>query len=75
MSNAPESAKPFLKSLNTTGFKWEQEHKPKGMKTEAPGINPSRWESNSLSYIHIHQFIANNKKSFSTFIDKLLVED
>ena len=46
VSNAPESAKPFLKSLNTTGFKWEQEHKPKGMKTEAPGINPSRWESN-----------------------------
>ena len=42
VSNAPESAKPFLKSLNTTGFKWEQEHKPKGMKTEAPGINPSR---------------------------------
>ena len=46
VSNAPESAKPFLKSLNTTGFKWKQEHKPKGMKTEAPGINPSRWESN-----------------------------
>ena len=46
VSNAPESAKPFLKSLNTTGFKWEQEHKPKDMKTEAPGINPSRWESN-----------------------------
>ena len=46
VSNAPESAKPFLRSLNTTGFKWEQEHKPKGMKTEAPGINPSRWESN-----------------------------
>ncbi len=46
VSNAPDSAKPFLRSLNTTGFKWEQEHKPKGMKTEAPGINPSRWENN-----------------------------
>ena len=46
VSNAPESAKPFLRSLNTTGFKWEQEHKPKGMKTEAPGINPSRWDNN-----------------------------
>ena len=46
VSNAPESAKPFLKSLNTTGFKWEQEHKPKGMKTEAIGINPSRWDDN-----------------------------
>lgn len=40
---APAVAKPFLKSLNTTGFVWEQEHKPTGMKTEAPGINPSRW--------------------------------
>lgn len=40
---APEIAKPFLKSLNTTGQVWEQQHKPTGMKTEAPGINPSRW--------------------------------
>jgi ectoine hydroxylase-related dioxygenase (phytanoyl-CoA dioxygenase family) len=40
---APEIARPFLKSLNTTGQAWEQEHKPAGMKSEAPGINPSRW--------------------------------
>jgi hypothetical protein len=40
---APEIAKPFLRSLNTTGQLWEQQHKPTGMKTEAPGINPSRW--------------------------------
>jgi hypothetical protein len=40
---APEIAKPFLKSLNTSGQNWEQPHKPEGMKTEAPGINPSRW--------------------------------
>jgi len=40
---APEIAKPFLQSLNTTGQAWEQSHKPAGMKTEAPGINPSRW--------------------------------
>jgi ectoine hydroxylase-related dioxygenase (phytanoyl-CoA dioxygenase family) len=40
---APEIAKPFLKSLNTTGFAFEQEHKPAGMRREAPGINPSRW--------------------------------
>ena len=46
VSNAPASAKPYLRSLNTTGFEWEQEHKPKGMKTEAPGINPSRWDNN-----------------------------
>jgi hypothetical protein len=40
---APEIAKPFLKSLNTTGQNWEQQHKPEGMRSEAPGINPSRW--------------------------------
>ena len=40
---APDIAKPFLKSLNTTGFVFEQQHKPAGMRTEAPGINPSRW--------------------------------
>ena len=44
---APAIAKPFLKSLNTTGFVWEQPHKPTGMKTEAPGINPSRWGDRS----------------------------
>ena len=40
---APDIAKPFLQSLNTTGQQWEQPHKPEGMKTEARGINPSRW--------------------------------
>ena len=40
---APEIAKPFLKSLNTSGQEWEQAHKPEGMKSAAPGINPSRW--------------------------------
>ncbi len=40
---APDIAKPFLKSLNTTGAQWEQQHKPAGMRSEAPGINPSRW--------------------------------
>ncbi|MDP7017333.1 MAG: phytanoyl-CoA dioxygenase family protein [Pirellulaceae bacterium] len=44
VANAPEIAKPFLKSLNTTGFQWVQPHKPEGMKSEAPGINPSRWD-------------------------------
>ena len=40
---APAIAKPFLQSLNKSGFAWEQQHKPEGMQTEAPGINPSRW--------------------------------
>ncbi len=44
VAQMPEQARPFMKSLNTTGEQWEQEHKPKGMKNEAPGINPSRWE-------------------------------
>lgn len=44
VAGAPEIAKPFLQSLNTTGSDWEQPHKPVGMKAEAPGINPSRWE-------------------------------
>ena len=41
---APEVAKPFLQSRNTTGLEWDQAHKPKGMKTEAPAIDPDRWE-------------------------------
>jgi ectoine hydroxylase-related dioxygenase (phytanoyl-CoA dioxygenase family) len=41
---APEETKPFLRSLNTTGLEWNQAHKPKGMKTEAPAIDPDRWE-------------------------------
>ena len=40
---APDIAKPFLGSLNTNGVAFEQQHKPEGMPTEAPGINPSRW--------------------------------
>jgi ectoine hydroxylase-related dioxygenase (phytanoyl-CoA dioxygenase family) len=49
---APAIAKPYLKSLNTTGFVWEQQHKPTGMRTEAPGINPSRWGEGALSSCH-----------------------
>lgn len=43
VATAPDIAKPFLQSLNTTGAEWTQPHKPTGMGTEAPGINPSRW--------------------------------
>ena len=43
VATAPEQAKPFLQSLNSTGNIWGLEHKPKGMETEATGINPSRW--------------------------------
>jgi hypothetical protein len=43
VAKAPAIARPFLRSLNTTSAQWEQQHKPVGMKTEAAGINPSRW--------------------------------
>jgi ectoine hydroxylase-related dioxygenase (phytanoyl-CoA dioxygenase family) len=43
VETAPAIARPFLRSLNTSGAVWAQEHKPSGMKSEAPGINPSRW--------------------------------
>ncbi len=43
VESAPAIAQPFLQSLNTTGVEWEQPHKPAGMKTEAPGIDPRRW--------------------------------
>jgi len=43
VATAPDEAKPFLQSLNTTGETWKLDNKPKGMKSEAPGINASRW--------------------------------
>lgn len=44
VAKAPPETRRFLQSPNTTGLKWEQEHKPKDMKTDAPGIDPKRWE-------------------------------
>lgn len=44
VAGAPEAARPYLRSLNTSGFQWEQPNKPAGMRSEAPGINPSRWK-------------------------------
>ena len=41
---APAQAKPFLQSVNTSGKEWQQAHKPKGMQSGAPGINPDRWD-------------------------------
>ena len=45
VENAPEGARAFLRSPNTTGKEWQQAHKPAGMQREAPGINPDRWGS------------------------------
>ena len=44
VDNAPTEAKRFLKSVNSSGVDWEQPNKPKGMKSEATAINPSRWK-------------------------------
>jgi hypothetical protein len=44
IATVPDIAKPYLQSLNTTGQAFEQKHKPAGMRSDAPGINPSRWE-------------------------------
>ena len=41
---APQQAKRFLQSPNTSGKDWVQPHKPKGMQAEAPGIDPDRWD-------------------------------
>ena len=43
IATMPEIAKPFFQSLNTTGAQWHQPNKPTGMRSEAVGINPSRW--------------------------------
>ncbi len=42
VAGAPDIARPLLQSLNKTGQAFEQEHKPAHMRSEAPGINPSR---------------------------------
>ena len=44
VARAPARVKPFLKSPNTSGAKWELENKPQNMASEAPGMNPSRWD-------------------------------
>lgn len=43
VAGAPDIAKPFLQSLNTTGVQWVQPHKPIDMKTESDAIDPDRW--------------------------------
>ena len=40
---APEIAKPFLQSLNTSGEQWVQPHKPPNIRTESDATDPDRW--------------------------------
>ncbi len=44
VARAPAETRRFLQSPNTTGLDWNQPHKPKGMRTDAPAIDPGRWE-------------------------------
>lgn len=43
VERAPTETQPYLQSLNTSEQRWVQPNKPAGMKSEAAGINPSRW--------------------------------
>ena len=44
IANAPEVAKPFLQSVNTSDYDWVQPHKPRDMKTESSAVDPDRWD-------------------------------
>jgi hypothetical protein len=43
VARAPESVKPYLQSLNTSGLAWDQAHKPKDMRMDGKAIDPGRW--------------------------------
>ena len=43
VASAPESVKPYLQSLNTSGLAWDQAHKPKDMRMDGKAIDPGRW--------------------------------
>lgn len=43
VEDAPACARPFLRSLNTTGWKFHQPHRPENMKTAGPGLSTRRW--------------------------------
>lgn len=45
VSNLPPHVRKYLKSLNTRKIDYDVKNRPDNMKTEAPGINPSRWQS------------------------------
>ena len=43
VAKLPLHVRPFFKSLNTRKVDWDVPNRPANMRTEAPGINPSRW--------------------------------
>lgn len=45
VARLPDHVRPFFKSLNTRKVDFDVPNRPANMRTEAPGINPSRWDS------------------------------
>lgn len=44
VADLPTHVRPLFKSLNTRKVDYDVPNRPANMRTEAPGINPSRWE-------------------------------
>lgn len=44
VARLPDHVRPFFQSLNTRRIDFNVPNRPANMRTEAPGINPSRWE-------------------------------
>lgn len=44
VARLPEHVRPFFRSLNTRKIDYNVSNRPANMRTEAPGINPSRWD-------------------------------
>ena len=44
VAQLPDHVRPFFKSLNTRKIDYNVANRPANMRTEAPGINPSRWD-------------------------------
>ncbi|MEE2752357.1 MAG: phytanoyl-CoA dioxygenase family protein [Candidatus Latescibacterota bacterium] len=45
LATFPPEVKPLLASRNTRHWDFGHDNKPEGMRSDAPGINPSRWDS------------------------------
>ena len=44
LAGLPESVRPFFTDPNTRHWDFDVPNKPNNMASEAPGVNPSRWQ-------------------------------
>jgi ectoine hydroxylase-related dioxygenase (phytanoyl-CoA dioxygenase family) len=44
VARLPANVRPLFKSLNTRRIDFDVKNRPDNVRTEAPGINPSRWD-------------------------------